>query len=183
MKYYEGKENEAIKEYTKEETKDGTWYEIIYLNNESDYYPNEDPNHELEIQERIIKQAIERENELLKKYNYKEIMSSIIFLMSLPTTCIGWTKGPLNLLIISGLISLLSGIKLIKTTRRLNDIKKYRMYLDMKDDLKKKENSNIYKLIEHEGCYQIDLDLTTIDKYRYGDVKTLKKEIDRRNNL
>ena len=179
MKFYEGKEDTAIKEYTKE----GIWYEIVYLNKESDYYPNEDPNHELEIQERIIKQAIEREKELLKRYNYEEIISSIIFFMSLPTTCIGWTKGPLNLLIISGIISVLSAIKLIKTKRRLKDIKKYRMYLDMKEDLEKKENKDIYKILEHESCYQIDLDLKTIDKYSYGDVKTLKKEIEKRNNL
>ena len=33
MKFYEGKEDTTIKEYTKE----GTWYEIVYLNNESDY--------------------------------------------------------------------------------------------------------------------------------------------------
>ena len=32
MKYYEGKENETIKNYTK----DGIWYEIVYLNNESE---------------------------------------------------------------------------------------------------------------------------------------------------
>ena len=179
MKFYEGKEDTTIKEYTKE----GTWYEIVYLNNESDYYPNEDPNHELEIQERILKQAIEREEELLKKYNKDEIISTILFLISLPTAYISMTKAPMIIFLVSSIVAFLSGKKLIKTRKRLKDIKKYRMYLDIKEDLEKKENSDIYDIIEFDKFLQVKLDLTTIDKYRYSDVKALKKEINRRNNL
>ena len=178
MKYDEGKENETIKNYTK----DGIWYEIVYLNNESDYYPNEDPNHELEIQERILKQAIEREEELLKKYNKDEIISTILFLISLPTAYISMTKAPMIIFLVSSIVAFLSGKKLIKTRKRLKDIKKYRMYLDIKEDLEKKENSDIYDIIEFDKFLQVKLDLTTIDKYRYSDVKALKKEINRRNN-
>ena len=93
------------------------------------------------------------------------------------------TKAPMIIFLVSSIVAFLSGKKLIKTRKRLKDIKKYRMYLDIKEDLEKKENSDIYDIIEFDKFLQVKLDLTTIDKYRYSDVKALKKEINRRNNL
>lgn len=179
MKFYDEKESTTIKSYQT----NNKLYEITYLNGECDYYYNSDEKHALEIEEKILKQILKRDEDLYKKVKLENITSTITFLLSLPLTFISFSKNSLILILASLILNAILLKQTITARNRIKELKKYRIFIEIKEELNKKENHNIYDIIEFEKEYQIELNLKTIDKFSYGDVKRLKKELDRRKTI
>lgn len=60
--------------------------------------------------------------------------------------------------------------------KKVNELKKYKLFLEMVKDLDEINKSGILKCIEFENIYQIPLDITTIDEYSYSDIKKIYKK-------
>lgn len=179
MNFYEGKEKEIIKKYSK----NNDWYEILYLNGECDYYYNPKKEHELEIQEKMLKQAIKRYDELYKKYKSDNIKSTILFLISLPTSYLSISRNLLINFLISSLIASIALTSMNDLRKKLKELKKYKIFIEIRKDLEKSENRNILDIIEFDKMYQKPLNINTLDEYNLWEIKCLKKEIDRRNKI
>lgn len=177
MNFYDGKEEETIKEYKKH---NNGYYEITYLNGESDYYYNDDPNHEEEIKEKMISQIIKRDLKFYNKCKIDYIGSTIVFLASLPLSLESLKKDLTIVFIIATIIGAKSLMELCENRKKLKELKKYRMYLEIAEELEKEENKNILDVIEFDKMYQVPLNLNTLDGYKNWEIKTLRKEINRR---
>jgi len=138
-----------------------------------------DYNNEIEIKKiEEIKQNIK---DHYYEYNVEKNTSLFLFIISLPASFMALSKGLMNVFLLNNLISTICLVCFDENNRKLKELKKYKLYLSMKDDLEKEENEDILDVIEKEKIYQIPLDINSISKYSYYDIKLLKKELDRRN--
>lgn len=61
----------------------------------------------------------------------------------------------------------------------MTELKKYRLFIDMMEELKTINISKLLECVEFEHMYQILLDLCHIDEYSYGDMKRIRKNLDK----
>lgn len=59
--------------------------------------------------------------------------------------------------------------------KKIIELKKYKLFLDLVDHLDDINDSEFLKCIEFEKLYQKQFDINTLDEYTYGDVKTIYK--------
>lgn len=64
---------------------------------------------------------------------------------------------------------------------KLKELKKFRLYYSIKDELNKLENQDITKIIEAESIYRDPINIGTLDNFSFSEIKLLKKELKRRN--
>lgn len=175
MTFNDGKEDITIKKYEKNNNN----YFIEYLDGDCIIYYNSDKNHEEKIKNDILLQIGDRDKKYFDSIT-KKLKISIIELVTLQIPFI------LNTGMNSYMFCLLFiiNIYLIKSIRdnkkKLDELKKYRLYLEMKNDLEKKENADITKIIEFDPFYRKPINLSTIDEFSLYDMKLIKKELKRR---
>lgn len=157
----------------------GLNYHVEYMDgSESNYYCS----NELE-RERIINLMLEqinlREEKMdLEVLNLKRVLARFTLGLS----------GYLNVLAISRqqdliyIISLICGIISLKDLRdirkKVAELKKYRLFIDMMEELKTVNESKLLECVEFEHIYQIPLDICHIDEYSYGEMKRIRKNLD-----
>lgn len=180
MTFYDGKENngEIIKDYFANKQ----YIKVTYFDDCSFTYP-----YSKETEEKIIKQMIEqalKRDEELYNYTYKEekifftemLLSILSYIYSL--------KGELQLLLcVSFIAGLIASMNLSVSYEKLKEMKKFRLYHSIKEELDKPENQDITKIIEFDPMYREPINIGSLDKFTYGDVKAIKKELKRRNNI
>lgn len=178
MRFYEEKDLSKIIGHFK---KDNNYYQVSYLDGDIVEYFNSDKNHEEELMNRMLKDAIERDKNLYEKYkNYlpKDLIQFILTLFALGlSTNIKFLFCTLFVFTIYQIKTSISDI--IKYA----ELEKYHNYFLIKDDLEKEENKDILNVIEFEKMYQIPINPNTIDGYSALDMRTLKKEINRRKGI
>ncbi len=179
MTFYDGKEqnDEIIKDYSisKYDIK------VNYLFSERTIpFKREDEEKIVKI---MIEQALERDRELYDKI-YKEtkegfiqtLLSLIPFIMSV--------KGEIQLtLCLSFILGLIASYNFTESYEKLKEMKKFRLYYSLKEELDKRENQDITKIIEFEPYFREPINMGTLDKFSYHDVKLIKKELKKRNNI
>ena len=131
----------------------------------------------------MLEQAKERQNaynlDNLSFYNKiylsSEILSSALAVLNLNEQNYKAIFG------YSFLLLLVLGVKLHKTnSKKLKELKKYKLFFEMEKDLSIINNSAFLKCIEFENMYQIPVDIETIDSYTYGEMKSIYKEYKKR---
>lgn len=181
MNFYDGKENnrDLIKDYSA--NKD--YIKVNYLYDDSSYTYNYSKIKEEEIINLMIEQALKRDEELYDKiYKETKIYLSQTLLSTIPLIlCL---KEDLQLLLcLTFIAGLISSMNLIETYEKLKEMKKFRLYHSMKKELDKPENLDITKIIEFDPMYREPINIGTLDKFSYNDVKMIKKELKRRNDI
>ena len=171
---YEGADlSKIIKKYFK----NGNNYTIQYLDGTNFDYCSLASNEEQNIKCNMIKQAIERQVNISTKsistINYVSLLNSILSAIG---TSIGIKNNKEILSIILFILLPFSLYNYKKSSSKLNELKKYRMFLELIDDLDKINNSQFLKCIEFDNYYQKQFDINTLDEYSYRDVKTIYKK-------
>lgn len=181
MNFYDGKENnrDIIKNYYR----NSDYIKVNYLYNDSSYTYNYSKTKEEEIINLMIEQALKRDEELYDKiYKETKIYLSQTLLSIIPLIlCL---KEDLQLLLcLTFIAGLISSMNLSESYEKLKEMKKFRLYHSMKKELDKPENLDITKIIEFDPMYREPINIGTLDKFSYNDVKMIKKELKRRNDI
>lgn len=181
MTFYYGKNlDEIIKNFTN----DNYNYNIKYLDDsETTYYcTNEERKKELEF--KMLEQAIKRD---FIMYEPIETTLSLRFLSLITGSiaCAFTFNSQLILLFCINFLLLIYNInKYIEGKNKLNELKKYRLYFEICEELEKEENKGITDILEFDKIYQKPiLNINTIDEFSLKDVKKINDEIIKRKIL
>ena len=131
----------------------------------------------------MLDQAIKRDNELYYKYK-KYLIGDLMALLITTTSFAFATKGNMQLLACSLFILNIFYLKyVINNISKYNELKKYHIFLEIKDELDKEENKNILDVIEFDKIYQDPkgIKIDNLDNYSSHDISMIKKELKRRN--
>lgn len=178
MTFYDGEENEKIISGYKI---NGNYVEIIYLDGSSELVDKTDGiikeiDNELEIF------AKKRDKDLYKDLEMERNRNLILFLVSLPLCLMSIKRNILSIILVSLLINYYSFYKYLDNNKKIKELKKYRLYLSMMNDLKKDKNQDITKVIEFDSFYREPININTLDEFSLREVKIIKKELKRRNS-
>lgn len=181
MKFYDGKEEnrEIIKSYSA--TTD--YIKVNYLYNDSSYTYTYSKAKEEEIINLMIEQALLRDKELFNKVYKKTLIHLSQTLLSIIPVILSLKDELQLLLCLSFVAGLIATMNLTESYEKLKEMKKFRLYNSIKEELDKPENNDITKIIEFDPIYREPINIGTLDKFSYNDVKTIKKELKRRNNI
>lgn len=156
---------------------DGYNYTIIYLDGSVSQYTSYSENEKFRLTKIMLDQAIDRQENMDEKYLVKSM--KVCYLNSILSAILGGfnlvnrnTIGAI-IFIIKSLIELKYSMSINK---KVNELKKYKLFLEMVKDLDEINKSGILKCIEFENIYQIPLDITTVDEYSYSDIKKIYKK-------
>ena len=182
MKFYDGKtSNDEIIESLKERPYN---YEVKFLHDKNIYsFSKLDPDSQHLLFEMLC-QAKERDEELYNKYKGVIYQDIAAYLAALVGTAF-LTNGNSQLLsCFLFMATVYFWYNLKKDIRKKFELKKYHIFLDIRKELQKPENKNILDIIECDKIYQDPRGVTleNLDDYSYFDIKTIKKELKRRNN-
>lgn len=181
MTFYDGQEKNTniIKDYNA----NNRYIEVNYLFDDSSVIYPYTKDKEEEIIKEMVEQAIKRNNDLYNKINKETkiyLTQNLVNILSI-ILCV---KGDLQFLFcICFLLGLYVFKNLTDNYAKLKELKKFRLYLSMKEELEKPENKDITKIIEFDPLYREPINMGTLDKFTYGEVKSIKKELKRRNNI
>lgn len=181
MTFYDGKENsrDIIKNYFT----NNRYIEINYLFDDRPITYQYTKEKEDEITKQMIEQALKRDEEIYEKI-HKEVKVYFTEMLLSLLSVILCLKGNLQLLLCLAFISgLIASINLSESYDKLKEMKKFRLYYSLKEELEKTENKDITKVIEFDPMYREPINIGTLDKFSYHDVKLIKKELKRRNNI
>lgn len=181
MTFYDGQEEnrEIIKDYFINKN----YIKVNYL-----YTDNPDiiiytKEKEEEIINLMIEQALKRDEELYDKTYKETLMDLSQTLLSMITVILSLKSESQLLLCFSFIVGLIGTTNLINNYEKLREMKKFRLYNFMKEELDKKENQDITKIIEFDPFYREPINMGTLDNFSYRAVKNIKKELKRRNNI
>ena len=149
-------------------------YIIYYLDGTKAEPYNSDTEYLNKLEEKMIKQAVEREFNINNLNNIK-IKSLILNVLSIILTIKSIEKAQIIPLLIGLITLVLSSLNFLDTNSKLKEIKKYRILLDNYKEFK--ENPSISKIIEFESTYCDPLDIMSVDRYSLKDVKNMYKEL------
>lgn len=160
-------------------------YDVEYLDGSTSHIYAEASIEKLK--ERMIQQAVERDIEMSKSSELNTSQKCFIIAMILETLALVLERVSSNRM--SFLIFYLSIIALYSTclfdiTYKKRELQKYKLFLEMLDDLDKINESKFLECIMPEKMYQTQVNIITLDSIPYKDIKILykkyKKEIKNR---
>ena len=156
----------------------GNNYSIEYMDgSESNFYCSNE-NLGKELRDTMIKQAIERQKSFdINFYDKLSTIDTTLLMFDLtilwPTLTYGNAKSISLVLLALGLATVTS----TKINKTLKELKKYKLFLEMVDDVEYINKSDILKCVDFEPIYLKPFDINTLDDYTYGDVKKINKEL------
>lgn len=167
--------SKIIKKYQKQEFN----YTIEYLNGDVSSFYSTNENEEKNIINTMISQIIEREKKM-DINRLKSIRSIALFFSILSSGVISIMINRNNEeLLLMPILGLTFGVKTYRNqTKLINELNKYKMFLEMtKDNPMCEVDNKMLNYIEFDKFHQVPLNINTIDDYSYEDVKTLFKQM------
>lgn len=161
-------------------TKNDNYYKIEYLDGSVAEYYNSDDKHDKILMNRMLKDAIERDKNLYKKYKKYLINDIIKFLGTV--YLLNLSRQIQLLYCLSFILNVISIVQFRKNLRNYLELKKYHDFLNIKNELEKNENKDITKLIEIDNFFKEDLNINNLDNYSNADLSLLKKELKQRKS-
>ena len=178
--YYGANLSEIIKTYKK----NGYSYHIEYLDGSSSDYTCYNEEEELKIKSTMLKQAMERQDKMGEEYieNSKNF-NKIATIASAIGTVYFTSNSKLLLTMLSTAVLLPAADLWMKKNKALKELKKYRMFLEMANDLSEVNQTELLKTIEFDTLYQTPLSIENLDEFTYGDVKSIYKKFNTSQNV
>lgn len=170
--YDEADLSTTIKNYSKFDNN----YYINYLDGSTSNYVCYGDHEEERIKKIMIDQAIDRQGMLEIKNIDLFKKSSVITaaVTSLGASFFGHQQQyALTSLALAGTCYAVYNVR--KMRYKLNELKKYKLFLELNRELTVGEYQNLFNEIEFDKFYQIPLNINTIDSFSYDNVKQLCK--------
>lgn len=181
MKFYDNKTNDdKIIEWIKETENN---YEIKLLDNDNIIKLEKNNLVYNEKIKEMLEQATKRDKELYYKYK-KHLVGDIKALVKATVLFAFISKGNTQLLGCILFVIYLFYLKyVINDLSKYNELKKYHTFLEIKEELEKRENVDILDVIEFDKIYQDPrgIKIDNLDNYSSHDISMIKKELKRRN--
>lgn len=169
-------DNEDISKVIKHFKKENNNYTIKYLDGTTTKYYNSNENHEQELLNRMLNDAIKRDKEYYSNYKKNKLieiasyMTTILFFIQ--TNNIAYKQ--INILFWIGIIlSFLSLSITAKIKYQSKEIKKYHDYLSIIEKLDKENNANL--IIDYGNGKEKILNINNLDFYSNNEIKLLLK--------
>ena len=132
------------------------------------------------IKEKMLIQAEVREIMMGGKYSELNIgqicLITALIIQILATILVKVTFENQVILAFYSILIAWCGSCLVKASREKKELKKYRLFLEMVQDLDKINDPDFLACIMPEKLYQTPVDITTIDNISTGDMKILYKK-------
>lgn len=172
---YEGADlNKIIKWYVKKDCE----YYIQYLDGSTCKYISYNDNEEERIKQKMLNQAKERDK-MYSKDKLDEIPTNN--LIGALVSCVGVSISQVSELDLLKYICLfMLGFnfqRILSNKRKVKELKKYRLFLELIDELGEKElNSSKYiKAYEIDNIYSKDLNISTLDSFSLNEIQSIYK--------
>lgn len=181
MTFYDGEEKN--RDIIKNFVINNKYIEVNYLFNDNSIIYNYSKEKENEITRQMIEQMLKRDEELFVTIKKDVKIHSTQMLLNL-LSIIFCLKGNLQLLFcLAFLTGIIASINLSESYEKYKEMKKFRLYNSLKEILDKPENADITKIIEYDPLYREPINIGTLDHFTYNDVKLIKKELKKRENI
>lgn len=176
MKYLNKESDPAttIKHY---ET-NGYSYKVEYMDGSSGAYYSSSEDEETRLENLMIKQAKMRNEALKKEITPGAILRDIItegMLIYLTGATMANEHAFLGAVLALG--SIVFGRNIIDAIRKKREVDKFDLLFSMYEDLDTVNDAKFMEVVELDHFYQNKLDINNVDKFTYGDVKTLKRHL------
>ena len=172
---YEGADlSTTIKSFSK----NGCNYHIVYMDgSESIYYCSREDEEE-RLYNIMLSQVLERNEKInLKELELSREILKIIMALSGYLFVLSLKEQEITYSLISVLISLFSIKNFRERRKKLKEIKKYQIFIEIMDRIKNVNEAELLKCIEFETFYQKPLNLSYLDEYSLGDMKRIRTEL------
>lgn len=157
---------------------DGIKYIIKYLDGTKDEFISYNPDEERKLQEKMIEQAIDRDAHIsLEDLKQNKKACKLLTILAIITSAIFLKRGEDTLKWITIIEGLISGLGFIEERKKINELVKYRIFLEIMNDIKKVHESELLKCIEFDNFYQIPLNINTLDGYSLNDMKKIRARL------
>ena len=153
-------------------------YTIYYLDGTKSEYYCSDEEHENKILKRMLEQAKTRDREMYDAWERLKKNAFLGFSLSFILFLLSFCSKSVILIIFMLFVSAVCLEQYLDYHNKFKELKKYRMYLSIMEELKKPENIKLLKELEFDEIYQMPLNISTLDYFNYNDIKFLKKELD-----
>lgn len=170
-------DNADLSRTIKDFYRDGMAYYVNYLDGSSSNYVCSSETEEERLKDLMVEQALDRQGmmkirdvELLEKMNVAAafISAAGISIMA------NYEQYALSALLLGGTFATVGKARKLKC--QLYELKKYKLFLEMSDDVARGNGEIPLEVVDHDKIYQVPLGINTVDRYSYGQVKTLYKE-------
>ena len=166
-------ENQNKSEIITKVEKRNNYYTLQYLDGSEVSFYNNDKNYYKKLETQLIEQAEER--------NYCNVVKTdkwcnfFVAISSLCLTNIAIRENILSLACVSFIASLYYVSQWRKNSKRLKELKKYKILLENYEEFK--NDPNIAKVIEFEPLYREPVNIFTIDNFSLYDMKLMQKSL------
>lgn len=161
-------------------SQNGFNFHIEYMDgSENNYYCSNDLENERLINLMLEQIKLRDEKMNLETLSLKESLIKFTFVLSSCLNVLSISRQKDLISLISLLIAIISLKDLRTIKKRIAELKKYRLFIDMMEELKTIDISKLLECVEFDHMYQIPLDLCHIDEYSYGDMKRIRKNLDK----
>lgn len=155
----------------------GSNYYIEYLDgSKSDYYCSSE-NESQRIEQIMLDQALDRQGMMdLQNMSFAKTLAISGAWISSAACSILYNndKFVLGTLAMTGIVT--GCIVARSEAIKIQELKKYKMFLEMYSDLHKINETELLSNVEPEPIYQYPLTINNVDNYSYGQMKTLYKK-------
>lgn len=167
----EQKEDEIIEkvEY------DNNFYTLYYLDGSESSFVNNDKEFLKKLETKIIKQALERNKIDCREIDINKWGNLIIGLASIKLTNLCLQKNLFTIACLGFVLSMYLIGKWKDNSRKLKELKKYKILLDNYDEFEK--NPDISKLVEVDAFFRVPVNIFTIDEFSLRDIKIMQKKL------
>ena len=163
----------------KKVSKNGFNYHVEYMDgSENNYYCSNASEYEKLMNLMLAQIKLREEKMNLETLNFKQTIVRFVFLLSNYLNVLAISRQKDLISLISILIAIISLKDLNDVRKKIAELKKYRLFIDMMDELKTVNESELLECVEFDHMYQIPLDIYHIDEYSYGDMKRIRKNLE-----
>lgn len=172
------KDGEDLSKIIKKYRCDNGYYDIQYLDGSEAIYISTSPNEEERLKQIMISQAIDRQNKInIKALKLKDFVDHFLaWACSIETITLA-SRGYFSIEFFMLILTFICIKRVVKTSKKLRELKKYKLFLEMINDLDTINNSDFLKCVEFDKFHQIDFDINNLDQYTLGDVMAIKDNL------
>ena len=172
------KDGEDLSKIIKKYNCENDYYEIQYLDGSESAYISSAPDEEERLKQIMIWQAIDRQNKInINVVRFKDIVDHFLaWACSIETIALA-SRGYFSIQFFMLVLTFACIKRAIKTSKKLRELKKYKLFLEMINDLDTINNSDFLKCVEFDKFHQIDFDINNLDQYTLSDVMVIKDNL------
>lgn len=130
------------------------------------------------IRKEMVEQAIDRQNNMnMSSIEKAKIFNQLFTILASINTVVlfNFKKEIIALLVL--IVGALFEVKTTNKRETLKELKKYKLFLEMIDDIDYINSGKFLNCVEPDSLFQIPLGIDTLDRYSYGDIKIINRTL------